>query len=65
MTSLRCCTVSPLEDLLDTAKDLYLKDFRKAATRANLEHMLLQDGEAFTLFVPTNKAFVQASRETR
>ena len=53
------CTVVPVVDLMDTARNLYLREFRKHAKKGNLEDKLREDG-AFTVFAPQNKAIQQA-----
>ena len=59
--------VKPLENIMDTAKHMYLKDFRNHAKKSGLNHTLTRHrrGGAYTVFVPENKAFRKVPQSTR
>jgi uncharacterized surface protein with fasciclin (FAS1) repeats len=55
-----CLKVKPLGDLLETAEELELRQFREHVARNNMTHMLRHDG-AFTVFAPSDLAFRDAT----
>lgn len=59
-----CNRVAPVENLMNTARDLYLKEFRKFAKKSGMEKTFDDEG-ALTLFIPENKAFAGLSKNTK
>ena len=49
-------SVVPMTNLMDTAKHLYLKEYRKYVKSGRLDKRFRQEG-TFTLFAPQNQAF--------
>lgn len=52
----KCDGVKPMEHLIGTAKDLYLRELHQNAKRSGVNKLLIRDGP-YTLFAPENKAF--------
>lgn len=59
-----CEGASPIEDIWEQCKHLFLREFRKHAKKAGLQPRLTDQGP-YTLFAPNNQAFVGLNRDTR
>ncbi|KAL8570301.1 hypothetical protein ACOMHN_011322 [Nucella lapillus] len=59
-----CTKEKPLENLVETARDLGLSEFVKYVERNNLTDLLSDQG-AFTVFAPSDKAFREASDDMK
>ncbi len=57
-------SVSPVTDLTNTMKRLYLREFRKHLTAVGLDEVL-RHNDTVTVFAPHNKAFKHLTDQTR
>ncbi len=56
-TEMHFISVVPVENLMDTAKHLYLKEYRKVAKDSGHFSEKLENDGVFTVFAPHNRAF--------